>query len=246
MALSSKSGASPDAALRFYVTPKQRISPGVVLLAIGLAVGLLLGTREVLSRARVGRRAERNEAARGSRGAGGEDKDEDLSTVETIYLGDPGEAPVPVRPDAKPPGGQGGSVHPFVIVRLPRFGAEAGLIPDTGAGRLLFGWLAGFNQANAGLLARALPNRANDAAVAAQLELRRQTGGFRLLSSKEVQPGVLVFRLREQDPAATEVLGTLQVLQDSDPPAIESFSIRAVPQATAKGEAATLPGEGWQ
>ena len=35
-------------------------------------------------------------------------------------------------------------------------------------------------------------------AAAAQIELRRQTGGFNLLSAKEVQPGVLVFRLRDQ------------------------------------------------
>ena len=46
-------------------------------------------------------------------------------------------------------------------------------------------------------------------ATAAQMELRRQTGGFSLLSAKEVQPGVLVFRLRDETPSATEALGTL-------------------------------------
>jgi hypothetical protein len=59
------------------------------------------------------------------------------------------------------------------------------------------------------------------------MELRQQTGGFNLLSAKEVQPGVLVFRLRDQTPSATEVLGTLQVLPDSA--SIASFSLRAVP-----------------
>ena len=43
------------------------------------------------------------------------------------------------------------------------------------------------------------------------MELRRLTGGFTLLSAKEVQPGVLVFRLRDQNVVATEVLGTLQM-----------------------------------
>ncbi len=61
------------------------------------------------------------------------------------------------------------------------------------------------------------------------MELRRQTGGFSLLSAKEVQPGVLVFRLRDQRPLATEVLGTLQVRPNSSPATIASFSLRAVP-----------------
>ena len=61
------------------------------------------------------------------------------------------------------------------------------------------------------------------------MELRRQTGGFSLLSAKEVQPGVLVFRLRDQTPSATEVLGTLQALPNSTPPKIASFSLRAIP-----------------
>src|SRR5271168_4610073 len=69
-------------------------------------------------------------------------------------------------------------------------------------------------------------------ATAAQMELRRQTGGFSLLSAKEVQPGVLVFRLRDQTPSATEVLGTLQVRPDSSPATIASFSLRAVHPGT--------------
>jgi hypothetical protein len=115
-----------------------------------------------------------------------------------------------------------------------------GLIPDTPAGRLLYGWLAAFNQASYPALGNALPNVALSSAVAAQMELRRQTGGFNLLSAKEVQPGILVFRLRDQTPSATEVLGTLQVRPNSSPAAIASFSLRAVPppgQDVAKGTA---------
>jgi hypothetical protein len=59
------------------------------------------------------------------------------------------------------------------------------------------------------------------------MELRRQTGGFNLLSAKEVQPGVLVFRLHDQTPSATEVLGTHQVRPNSSPATIASFSLRA-------------------
>jgi hypothetical protein len=104
-----------------------------------------------------------------------------------------------------------------------------GLIPDTPAGHLLYGWLAAFNQASYPALGNALPNVALASAAAAQIELRRQTGGFSLLSAKEVQPGVLVFRLRDQTPSANEVLGTLQVRANSSPAAIASFSLRAVP-----------------
>ena len=60
------------------------------------------------------------------------------------------------------------------------------------------------------------------------MALREETGGFNLLSAREVQPGVLVFRLRAQNPPEAEVLGTLQVRPESNPAAIGSFSLRAV------------------
>jgi hypothetical protein len=165
------------------------------------------------------------------------DEKDDPSQIDTIVLGDPADAPVPARS-----GDHVSPVHPTILVRLPRFGDQVGLIPDTSAGRLLYGWLAAFNQASYPALGNALPNVALASAAAAQIELRRQTGGFNLLSAKEVQPGVLVFRLRDQTPSATEVLGTLQVRPDSSPTAIASFSLRAVSpfrQDTTRG-AATL------
>ena len=78
------------------------------------------------------------------------------------------------------------------------------------------------------------------------MELRRQTGGFSLLSAKEVQPGVLVFRLRDETPSATEALGTLQVRPNSSPATIASFSLRAVPSPrhdSTTGTAPPSPGE---
>ncbi len=60
------------------------------------------------------------------------------------------------------------------------------------------------------------------------MELRQLTGGFTLLSAKEVQPGVIVFRLHDQTPEATEVLGTLQMRPNSNPAAIASFSLRTI------------------
>ena len=158
-------------------------------------------------------------------GATPDDDKDDPNQIDTIVLGDPADAPVPARK-----GNHVSPVHATILVRLPRYGDQVGLIPDTPAGHLLYNWLAAFNQASYPALGNALPNVALASAAASQMELRRQTGGFNLLSAKEVQPGVLVFRLRDQTPSATEVLGTLQVLPNSTPARIASFSLRAVPK----------------
>jgi hypothetical protein len=192
----------------FYITGRQPLSPGAILLAIVAAVGALSLVLYALSH---------------TRGAGQKDED-DPDQVDTVVVGDPTDAPEPARP-----GTHVSPVHPTILVRLPRFGAQLGLIPNSPAGHLLYNWLAAFNQASYPALADALPNIALAAATSAQMELRGQTGGFSLLSAKEVQPGVLVFRLRDETPSPTEFLGTLQVHPNSRPATIASFSLRDVP-----------------
>jgi hypothetical protein len=198
----------PLTAPSFYITGRQPLRPGAILLAIVLAVGALSLVLYALSH---------------TRGAGQKD-DDDPNQVDTVVLGDPTNAPVPARP-----GTHVSTVHPTIIVRLPRWGPQVGFIPNTPAGHLLYNWLAAFNQASYPALANALPNVALASATGAQMELRAQTGGFSLLSAKEVQPGVLVFRLRDVTPSPTEFLGTLQVRPNSGPAMIASFSLRAVP-----------------
>jgi hypothetical protein len=171
-----------------------------------------------------------------SRAASAADEKDDPSQIDTIVLSDPGDAPVPARP-----GDHVSPVHPTILVHLPRFGDSVGLIPDTPAGRLLYGWLAAFNQASYPALGNALPNVALASAAAAQIELRQQTGGFNLLSAKEVQPGVLVFRLRDQTPSAIEALGTLEVRPNSSPEAIASFSLRAIPSPSQDATTRAAP-----
>ena len=223
------------AAPHFYITGRQPLRPGAILLAIVAAVGALSLVLWALSHTHyshltsVGGGGARSPST-GSAASGADDKD-DPNQIDTIVLGDPADAPVPARR-----GDHVSPVHPFVVVHLPRFGDQVGLIPNTPAGRLLYAWLAAFNQASDSALRSALPNDSPDSAVTAQMELRQQTGGFTLLSAKEVAPGILVFRLRDQTPSATEVLGTLQVRPDSSPAAIASFSLRAVP-----GPARALP-----
>jgi hypothetical protein len=221
----------PLAAPNFYITGRQPLSPAAVLLAIVAVVGALSSVLYALSHSEhryvssAGSGADRSGGATlGATPAGGQKDDDDPNQVDTIVLGDPSSAPEPAAP-----GAHVSSVHPTILVRLPRVGDQVGFIPNTPGGHLLYEWLAAFNQASYPALANALPNVALDSATAAQMELRRHTGGFNLLSAKEVLPGVLVFRLRDQTPSATEVLGTLQVRPNSSPATIASFSLRAIP-----------------
>ncbi|GAC1366966.1 MAG: hypothetical protein NVSMB3_15620 [Acidobacteriaceae bacterium] len=220
-------GARPFTAPSFYITARQPLRPGAVLLATLAAIGALSSVLYALGHTGHAHLPSGSSGAARSPNTGSssaaDDKD-DPSQIDTIVLGDPGDAPVPGRR-----GDHVSDVHPTILIHLPRFGDQVGLITDTPAGRLLYGWLAAFNQASYPALGNALPNFALASAAAAQIDLRKQTGGFNLLSAKEVQPGVLVFRLRDQTPSATEALGTLQVTQNSSPATIASFSLRAVP-----------------
>lgn len=231
-------GVSTFRAPSFYITGRQTLRPGAILLATFGALGALSAVLYALGHTGHAHLASDNSGvARSTPTTSGatpaDDDKDDPNQIDTIVLGDPADAPVPARR-----GDHVSPVHPTILVHLPRFGDQVGLIPDTPAGRLLYGWLAAFNQASYPALGNALPNVALASATAAQIELRQQTGGFNLLSAKEAQPGVLVFRLRDQSPSATEVLGTLQVLPDSNPAVIASFSLRAVvtshQKATAK------------
>jgi hypothetical protein len=214
----------------FYITGRQPVRPAAILLAIVVAVGALSLVLYGLSRAghapftSGGSGADRSARATFGGAPAADQKDEDdPNQIDTVVLGDPSDAPVPAGRAAHV-----SSVHPTILVRLPRSGSQMGFIPNTPAGHLLYNWLAAFNQASYPALAAALPNVALASATAAQMELRRQTGGFTLLSAKEVQPGVLVFRLHDQTASAAEVLGTLQVRANAYPATIASFSLRAV------------------
>ena len=145
--------------------------------------------------------------------------DDDPDAFDTVVLADPSDAPIPASK-----GDHVSPVHPFAVVHLPRFGPDAGMIPDTPTGRALYTWLAAFNHGDPAGLATATGDSV--AVVAAQLELRRQTGGLALLSAKQIAPGLMIVRMRDQT-TQTELLGTLQ-LRPTTPAAIASFSLRAI------------------
>ena len=221
----------------FYLTARQPLRPGVLLLALALAAGGVYGIAYGLGQSARRRHVHGSEAAAsrtpgaagGSAAASkGDDEDDDPSQIDTVVLGDAADAPVPLRKGYRP---ANTNVHATVIVHLPRFGQDAGLIPDSPAGHLLWAWLAAFNNGSGPALGRALPTRAPAPMVATLLALRATNGGFNLLSAREVQPGLLVFRLRDQTPDGNEALGTLQVRPGSNPPALSTFSLREVPAA---------------
>lgn len=214
---------------RFYVSERQPIRRSAVLLAMVMAVAVLFAVAYALRHnghirfSPDGDEVSRSSSAGSSARAAADDDNDDPNQIDTIVLADPADAPVPARK-----GDHVSPVHPTLLVHLPRYGNQTGLIPDSPAGHLLYKWLAAFNQASAADLADAVPTLASDEVVAAQMDLREQTGGFALLSAKEVQAGVLVFRLHSQKPPAFEVLGTLQVRAGSNPVSVASFSLRGV------------------
>ena len=221
-------GAPTVSTPSFYLIDRQPLRPGALLLAIAVAVGALYSVSFALSRTSNRHRASDSPGATRSSsttpgGTPQADEKDDPDQVDTIVLGDAADAPVPARR-----GEHVSNVHATILIHLPRFGNQVGLIPDSSAGHLLYGWLAAFNQANYPALVQVLPSDAINSATSAQMDLRQQTGGFNLLSAREVQPGILVFRLRDQTPSGGEVLGTLQVRSNSNPAAIASFSLRAV------------------
>lgn len=215
---------------RFYVSERQPLRRGSVVFAVLLAAAVLYAVSYSLrhnGQVRAG--ADQDEPTRASAEAAtskppADDEDDDPNQIDTIVLADPADAPVPARKD-----NHVSPVHPTILVKLPRSGSQAGMIPDSPAGHLLYNWLAAFNQASGPGLVQALPTLASDDVVAAQLEVRKQSGGFGLLSAKEIQPGLIVFRMHSQIPPTYEVLGTLQMRKDSNPAEVASFSLRSVP-----------------
>ncbi|WP_263410904.1 hypothetical protein [Terriglobus tenax] len=215
---------------RFYVSERQPLRRGSILMAMVAAAVALFAVSYALSHnGHIPFSADKDEVSRSSAGASASrppanDEDDDPNQIDTIVLADPADAPVPARK-----GNHVSPVHPTLLIRLPRSGSQAGMIPDSQAGHLLYNWLAAFNQESGPALAQAIPTLAGDEVVAAQLAVRKQSGGFALLSAKEIEPGLIVFRVHSQIPPTYEVLGTLQMRKDSNPAEVASFSLRAIP-----------------
>src|SRR3984957_9084265 len=152
----------------FYIIGRQPLRPGAILLATVVAFAVLSSVLYALSHNRSAYFTNSSNAARSAPTTSGthpDDDKDDPNQIDTIVLGDPADAPVPVRK-----GDHVSPVHATILVRLPRYGDQVGLIPDTPAGHLLYKWLAAFNQASYPALGNALPNIALAYAAASQME----------------------------------------------------------------------------
>ena len=146
----------------FYITGRQPLHPGTLLLATVAAIAALSSVLYALEHNKHAYLTPSSGAARSASstsGAPADDDKDDPDQIDTIVLGDPADAPVPARR-----GDHVSPVHPTILVRLPRFGDQVGLIPNTPAGHLLYDWLAAFNQTSNPAIVTALP----DVAAAAQ------------------------------------------------------------------------------
>ncbi len=159
-------GARPLTVPSFYLTGRQPLRPGAIPLAMVAAFGALASILYALSHSGQPHLTSgspgASRSASATPGASPTADDDDPSLIDTIVLGDPADAPVPARR-----GDHVSPVHPTILVRLPRFGDQVGLIPETPAGHLLYNWLAAFNQASYPALGNALPTVALASAAGA-------------------------------------------------------------------------------
>src|SRR5271170_866987 len=108
----------------FYITSRQPLSPGAILLATVAAVGALSSVLYGLGHTghthlTSGSAGAARSASATSGAAPAADEKDDPPQIDTIVLGDPADAPVPTRP-----GDHVSPVHPTILVRLPRFGDQ--------------------------------------------------------------------------------------------------------------------------
>jgi hypothetical protein len=101
----------------FYVTSRQPLRPGAILLAIVVAVSVLSAVFYALAHnghtVLTGDSSGAARSATATSGASSSDDDkDDPSQIDTIVLGDPADAPVPARK-----GNHVSPVHPTILIR---------------------------------------------------------------------------------------------------------------------------------
>jgi len=136
-----------------------------------------------------------------------------ISQIDTIFRVIPADALCPRDRGTKSPR------HATILGRLPRFGDQVGLIPETPGGhtpirrarRLQPGKYPALG--NALPMSKPLPRPRHRSKCGAERRLQHAL-------AKERPNPASVFRLRDQTPAAIEALGTLQVSSELPAPRI--------------------------
>ena len=119
------------------------------------------------------------------------------------------------------------SAFPSKSLLVDHSGSSTTDIPDTPAGKVLRAWLDAFNSADPEKTEQFEKTFDPAKAIVFQMDFRRRTGGFDLLSVTSKAPWLVTFRVREKN-SSTEATGSLRV-NDGQPVTVSSFGIRALP-----------------
>ena len=103
--------------------------------------------------------------------------------------------------------------------------------PDTPAGRVLKAWLEAFNSGDSATIAAYLQRYQPDRPTEAEMNFRRSTGGFELLSIAKSDPTHVEFMVKEKN-SPTTAFGFFDVAA-GDVPKVTSSSLLALPPGTA-------------
>jgi hypothetical protein len=120
-----------------------------------------------------------------------------------------------------------GVVVPMRVVAQSATQQAAVATPNTPAGRVLKAWLDAFNSGDSAKLAAYLQQYQPDRAAEAEMNFRRSTGGFDLLSIAKSDPTHVEFMVKEKN-SPTTAFGFFDVAA-GDAPKVTSSSLLALP-----------------
>lgn len=106
-------------------------------------------------------------------------------------------------------------------------------LPDTPAGRVAREWLDAFNRADSAALAAWGEKYSLDRPGAGALGMRRQTGGFDLVSVETNEPLLVAYVVRERK-SPTTALAVLE-LKEGERPVIRTANVLAIPEGASVG-----------
>jgi hypothetical protein len=119
---------------------------------------------------------------------------------------------------------------PLALAQLQPAAAPV-VIPDSPTGRALKAWLDAFNSGDPAQLATYYKKYEPEKSPENLIGLRKQTGGFDLLSIQKAEPHRIEFIVREKN-SETTARGKLEV-SASENPTVTNFALRAIPKGAS-------------
>ena len=115
----------------------------------------------------------------------------------------------------------------LAVLLMPSGGFAQAAIPDTPAGHMLQAWLNAFNSGDRTAMENYVKTFNPKGSADVMMRFHDQTGGFDLLGIESSEPKLIKFRVKEKG-SPTVAIGSL-LLNDAQPPQVESFGLRAIP-----------------